>query len=83
MKAVTIQGPKEVRVDERPEPELQARDDAIVRIEAGAYKGKPVSFEMVGPWSHSLRSVPAAQTLLPIPQAELDVSPNMVQNPGY
>jgi hypothetical protein len=30
-----------------------------------------------------LTNIPAAQTLLPIPQAELDVSPNMVQNPGY
>jgi hypothetical protein len=28
-------------------------------------------------------SVPAAQALLPIPQAELDVSPNIQQNPGY
>jgi hypothetical protein len=28
-------------------------------------------------------SVPAAQALLPVPQAELDVSPNIQQNPGY
>ena len=28
-------------------------------------------------------SVPATQALLPIPQAEMDVSPNMQQNPGY
>ncbi|HEU0023303.1 MAG TPA: alcohol dehydrogenase catalytic domain-containing protein, partial [Thermoleophilaceae bacterium] len=34
MQAVTFQGPGEVRVEERPEPELQARDDAIVRVEA-------------------------------------------------
>ncbi len=34
MQAVTFQGPGEVRVEERPEPELVARDDAIVRIEA-------------------------------------------------
>jgi starch-binding outer membrane protein, SusD/RagB family len=27
--------------------------------------------------------VPAQQTLLPIPQAEIDVAPNMTQNPGY
>lgn len=33
--------------------------------------------------STGLTNIPAAQTLLPIPQAELDVSPNMVQNPGY
>jgi len=39
MRAVTIQGPKLVRVDERPEPELQARDDAIVRIEASGICG--------------------------------------------
>ena len=30
-----------------------------------------------------LTNIPAAQALLPIPQSELDVSPNMVQNPGY
>jgi len=34
MLAVTFQAPGEVRVDERPEPELQAPDDAIVRVEA-------------------------------------------------
>lgn len=34
MLAVTIQGPEQVRVDERPEPELLAPDDAIVRVEA-------------------------------------------------
>ncbi|HJP86664.1 MAG TPA: RagB/SusD family nutrient uptake outer membrane protein [Gemmatimonadaceae bacterium] len=28
-------------------------------------------------------NIPAAQILLPIPQSELDVSPNMTQNPGY
>jgi 2-desacetyl-2-hydroxyethyl bacteriochlorophyllide A dehydrogenase len=39
VRAVTIQGPKLVRVDERPEPELQARDDAIVRIEASGICG--------------------------------------------
>jgi len=27
--------------------------------------------------------IPAQQTLLPIPQAEIDVAPNMIQNPGY
>jgi len=30
-----------------------------------------------------LTNIPAAQDLLPIPQSELDVAPNMVQNPGY
>lgn len=34
MKAVTFQAPGEVRVEERPEPELMAADDAIVRVEA-------------------------------------------------
>src|SRR5687768_3334415 len=34
MRAVTFQAPGEVRVDERPEPELLAGDDAIVRVEA-------------------------------------------------
>jgi 2-desacetyl-2-hydroxyethyl bacteriochlorophyllide A dehydrogenase len=34
MQAVTFQAPGEVRVEERPEPELAARDDAIVRVEA-------------------------------------------------
>jgi alcohol dehydrogenase len=34
MRAVTFQAPHEVRVEEKPEPELEAADDAIVRIEA-------------------------------------------------
>src|SRR5215210_4579953 len=34
MQAVTFQAPGEVRVEERPEPELLARDYAIVRVEA-------------------------------------------------
>src|SRR5215203_753608 len=34
MHAVTFHAPGEVRVEERPEPELLARDDAIVRVEA-------------------------------------------------
>jgi 2-desacetyl-2-hydroxyethyl bacteriochlorophyllide A dehydrogenase len=34
MQAVTFQAPGEVRVDDRPEPELLAPDDAIVRVEA-------------------------------------------------
>ena len=39
MRAVTFQSPEEVRVDERPEPELQAGDDAIVAIEASGICG--------------------------------------------
>jgi 2-desacetyl-2-hydroxyethyl bacteriochlorophyllide A dehydrogenase len=34
MRAVTFQAPGEVRVDERPEPELEAATDAVVRVEA-------------------------------------------------
>jgi 2-desacetyl-2-hydroxyethyl bacteriochlorophyllide A dehydrogenase len=34
MKAVTFQAPGDVRVDEVPEPKLEAADDAIVRVEA-------------------------------------------------
>jgi 2-desacetyl-2-hydroxyethyl bacteriochlorophyllide A dehydrogenase len=39
MRAVTFQSPGEVRVQERPEPELQARGDAIVAIEASGICG--------------------------------------------
>jgi 2-desacetyl-2-hydroxyethyl bacteriochlorophyllide A dehydrogenase len=34
MRAVTFQAPGEVRVEQRPEPELQAQDDAIIRIDS-------------------------------------------------
>jgi 2-desacetyl-2-hydroxyethyl bacteriochlorophyllide A dehydrogenase len=34
MQAVTFQAPGEVRLEDRPEPELLAKDDAIVRVEA-------------------------------------------------
>ncbi len=34
MQAVTFQAPGEVLVEERPEPELLTRDDAVVRVEA-------------------------------------------------
>jgi 2-desacetyl-2-hydroxyethyl bacteriochlorophyllide A dehydrogenase len=36
---VTFQAPGEVRLEERPEPELLARDDAIVRVEASGICG--------------------------------------------
>jgi len=39
MRAVTFQGPGEVQVEERPEPELQAGDDAVVAIEASGICG--------------------------------------------
>ena len=34
VQAVTFQAPGEVRLEDRPEPELVARDDAVVRVEA-------------------------------------------------
>jgi 2-desacetyl-2-hydroxyethyl bacteriochlorophyllide A dehydrogenase len=34
MQAVTFQAPGEVRLEERPEPELVERDDAVVQVEA-------------------------------------------------
>jgi 2-desacetyl-2-hydroxyethyl bacteriochlorophyllide A dehydrogenase len=39
MRAVTFHGPLDVRVEERPDPELQSRDDAIVSIEASGICG--------------------------------------------
>src|SRR3954465_7557732 len=39
MRAVTFQAPGEVRIDERPEPELSERDEAIVRVEASGICG--------------------------------------------
>jgi 2-desacetyl-2-hydroxyethyl bacteriochlorophyllide A dehydrogenase len=39
VRAVTFQAPFEVRVDERPDPELIARDDAIVEIQASGICG--------------------------------------------
>ncbi len=39
MRAVTFQAPGEVRVDERPDPVLESRTDAIVRIEASGICG--------------------------------------------
>ncbi|MGA9860350.1 MAG: alcohol dehydrogenase catalytic domain-containing protein [Solirubrobacteraceae bacterium] len=39
MRAVTFQAPNEVRVDERPAPELSSRDDAIVAIAASGICG--------------------------------------------
>ena len=34
MRAVTFQAPEQVRIEEKPDPELSAADDALVRIEA-------------------------------------------------
>jgi tRNA A-37 threonylcarbamoyl transferase component Bud32 len=49
-----------VFVDERAawEGKLSEGSDVVFRIEAAAYRGKPISFEIVGPWSRSSRSAP-------------------------
>jgi alcohol dehydrogenase len=39
MRAVTFQAPGEVRVEEKPDPELVAADDAVVRVEASGICG--------------------------------------------
>jgi 2-desacetyl-2-hydroxyethyl bacteriochlorophyllide A dehydrogenase len=39
VRAVTFQAPEQVRIEEKPEPELQAADDAIVRVEASGICG--------------------------------------------
>src|SRR3954471_17625037 len=39
MRAVTFQAPREVRVEERPEPVISAEHEALVRIEATAICG--------------------------------------------
>jgi tRNA A-37 threonylcarbamoyl transferase component Bud32 len=42
---------------------LPERPDQMIRIEASAHQGKPVSFVMVGPWSRSSRAVGAPPAL--------------------
>ena len=39
MRAVTFQAPNEVRVEEKPEPEITAADEALVRVEASGICG--------------------------------------------
>jgi 2-desacetyl-2-hydroxyethyl bacteriochlorophyllide A dehydrogenase len=39
MRAVTFQAPEQVRIEEKPDPELSAADDAIVRVEASGICG--------------------------------------------
>jgi 2-desacetyl-2-hydroxyethyl bacteriochlorophyllide A dehydrogenase len=39
MRAVTFQGPEEVRVEDRPEPHLESRSDAVVAIDASGICG--------------------------------------------
>jgi 2-desacetyl-2-hydroxyethyl bacteriochlorophyllide A dehydrogenase len=39
MRAVTFQAPGEVRVEEKPDPQIEASDDALVRVEASGICG--------------------------------------------
>jgi 2-desacetyl-2-hydroxyethyl bacteriochlorophyllide A dehydrogenase len=39
MRAVTLQAPGEVRVEEKPDPEVSAADEAVVRVEASGICG--------------------------------------------
>jgi 2-desacetyl-2-hydroxyethyl bacteriochlorophyllide A dehydrogenase len=39
MRAVTFQAPGEVRIEEKPDPEIAAADDALVRVEASGICG--------------------------------------------
>jgi 2-desacetyl-2-hydroxyethyl bacteriochlorophyllide A dehydrogenase len=39
MRAVTFQAPGEVRIDEKPDPEIVAADDALIRVEASGICG--------------------------------------------
>src|SRR3954453_20388167 len=39
MRAVTFQVPEQVRIEEKPDPELRAADDALVRVEASGICG--------------------------------------------
>ena len=42
---------------------LTARPDLHVRVEAAAYHGRPVSFVIVGPWTHAARTQTTATPL--------------------
>jgi 2-desacetyl-2-hydroxyethyl bacteriochlorophyllide A dehydrogenase len=39
VRAVTFQAPEQVRIEEKPEPQLQAADDAVIRVEASGICG--------------------------------------------
>jgi len=39
MRAVTFQAPEQVRIEEKPDPELRGGDDAVVRVEASGICG--------------------------------------------
>ena len=39
MRAVTLQAPGEIRIEEKPEPQLAAGDDALIRVEASGICG--------------------------------------------
>ncbi len=45
------------------EGRLNKDSEQVFRIEAAAYKSKPVSFAIIGPWSQSPRSVPVPPSL--------------------
>ncbi len=42
---------------------LPQRPAVPVRIEAGAWRGRPVEFEVVGPWTHAARTAPTTSSL--------------------
>jgi threonine dehydrogenase-like Zn-dependent dehydrogenase len=39
MRAVTFQAPEQVRIEEKPDPEIAAADDAVIRVEASGICG--------------------------------------------
>ncbi|HEY3491320.1 MAG TPA: alcohol dehydrogenase catalytic domain-containing protein [Solirubrobacterales bacterium] len=39
MRAVTFQAPEQVRIEEKPDPEISAADDALIRVEASGICG--------------------------------------------
>ncbi len=43
---------------------LPGRPDLRIRVEAAAFRGRPVSFQIIWPWTRPTRMVPPARTLL-------------------
>jgi hypothetical protein len=43
---------------------MPGRSDIRLRVEAASYRGRPVSFAIIGPWSHASRMDPLPQTRL-------------------
>jgi threonine dehydrogenase-like Zn-dependent dehydrogenase len=57
MRAVTIHGPRDVRVEDRPDPELRAPGDAIVRVRVACVCGSDL-------WTYrGIRSVPPGRPI--------------------